>query len=109
MKMDIRIKIRVMMDERGMTTYALAQKSGLSVACITNWQERGYEPSLKALTKISEAFGISLAELFCENDSQMVPIGEDKRCLLNLWERLDEEERNIILSVIHKLLYNKMH
>lgn len=106
--MDIKVRIKELMEERRLTIYALAVKSDLSQACIANWySERKYMPSIEALEKICVGLRISMAELFCDSDSEWLPVKEEKRKLFFRWDRLDAEERELIMRTIDKLIEKK--
>ena len=99
--MDVRQKIKVLMEQKHMTVYALAQKSDLTTACIQNWYSaRNYLPSVDALEKVCGALGITMAELFCEDDQKMMAVNEEQRELLNLWQVLSADKREILLKLI---------
>lgn len=106
--MDIKARIKELMKERGLTIYALAVKSDLSQACIANWySERKYMPSIEALEKICVGLGISMAELFCDRDSEWLPVKAEKRELFFKWDKLDIDERELIMRTIDKLIEKK--
>lgn len=106
--MNVKVKIKSLMKERGLTIYALAQKSDLSQACISNWyNERNYEPSLDALQKICKGLDISLAELFCDENEEMFPVDENTRELLSVWLKLGAAQKQAVIGLINSFLCNK--
>ena len=106
--MDIKTRIKDLMNERGLSIYALAVKSDLSQACIANWySERKYMPSIEALEKVCVGLGITMAELFCDKASELLPVDEDKRALFFKWNILDRTERELIMMTINKFIENK--
>ena len=99
--MDVKAKIKAIMKEKGMTVYALAQKSDLSQACIANWyNERNYEPSLDALQKISNGFGMTLSELFCDDDEEIYPVNQTTKEFLQLLTKLDVRQKEALLNLM---------
>lgn len=84
-----------------MTIYSLAQKSDLTTACIQNWYSaRNYSPSIDALEKVCGALGITMAELFCDDKQEMMVVNNEQRELLNLWQVLSADKREILLKLI---------
>ncbi len=99
--MDIKTKIRELMVARGMTMYSLAQASDLTLSCISNWySKRNYEPSVGALEKVCAALGISMAELFCSEDEEMIPVDQDLRDLFNIWSKLTPAQKDAIFILL---------
>lgn len=99
--MDVRQKIKVLMEQKHMTVYALAQKSDLTTACIQNWYSaRNYSPSIDALEKVCGALGVTMAELFCDDKQEMMVVDNEQRELLNLWQVLSADKREILLKLI---------
>lgn len=60
----VKIKIKELIESKGLSIYELAEKADLTEACIRNWYtKRNYTPSLEAIEKICFALGITEAEL----------------------------------------------
>lgn len=55
--------------ERGWTEYQLAERSGLPQSTISSWYRKDMVPSVPSLEKICNAFGITLSQLFAEDDA----------------------------------------
>lgn len=67
----------------GIDNYKLSQQSDLSQACISNWYtKKKYEPSLSALEKVCIGLGVSMSELFCDENEEMMPVNTETRELL---------------------------
>lgn len=95
--MDIKKKIRDIMDRQGYTIYRLSKATGLSQTSIANWFNKvNNEPSIQALEKVCEVFGITMAELFAEEDTVMLPCKEDFKELYHKWQRLTSVQRNAV-------------
>lgn len=69
--MDIKNRIYQLMELRGWTTYMLAEKAGMTQSTISTMFRSTSVPTIPTLEKICEAFGISLADFFSdEQDSE---------------------------------------
>lgn len=80
--------------ERGWTEYQLAERSGLPQSTISSWYRKDMVPSLE---KICNAFGITLSQLFAENDST-VTLAHSQKILLEKWSKLNKEQQDILLN-----------
>lgn len=88
----MRLRIRELRDERGMTADALAKAIGRSQGFVSLIENGKKNPSPATLLALSHAFGVSVAELFDAGDmnadiAEMVGImrdltPEDRRSLL---------------------------
>jgi transcriptional regulator with XRE-family HTH domain len=66
--LNISQKIRAVRLQQNMTVAQLAKKSGLSKGFISRLENFRINASVKALAKVSEALGMSMSELFSEED-----------------------------------------
>ena len=66
--MDVNERLRKMLDERGLTTYKMAELSGLSHTTLANVFKRNTVPSINTLQAICKGFGITLSQFFAEGD-----------------------------------------
>lgn len=104
--MDILEKIDDMRQERGWSYYMLAQEAGLTQSTVLNMFSRGTQPSIKTLTAICSAFGITLSEFFAEEGDIM---GADKglsgneKELIAMYRNLSEKDKNAVMFLINKL------
>ena len=58
--MDVNERLRKMLEERGLTTYKMAELSGLSHTTLANVFKRNTVPSINTLQAICKGFGITL-------------------------------------------------
>jgi len=99
--MEVKTKIKNMMEAKHLSTYALAQASDLTQTCIANWySKRNYEPSLSALKKVCHALNVSLAQLFCEEDEKIICVDQEFKSIYESWLMLSVEQRRAIKTVI---------
>lgn len=64
-------------------------------------QEEPYS-TIPSLEKICGAFGITLSQLFVEDDSP-VSLTDSQKRLLEAWSRLSEEQQAAIFALIEKI------
>lgn len=103
--MDIKTKIKDLMEAKHLSSYSLAQAAGLSQPCISNWYgKRNYEPSISALEKVCEVLEISMAELFCSDKDTLVPISQEFLIVYENWQKLNSTQKAAIISHIESYL-----
>lgn len=96
---DILGTILQMRTERGWTEYELAARSDLGQGTINAWYCQGRTPKLENLEKICHAFGITMSQLFAEDD-EFGSLTAEQRQLVNLWTRLPDEHRAFVLELL---------
>ena len=99
---DILATITTYREERGWTEYQLEEKSGLPQSTISSWYRKNMIPTIPSLEKICSAFGITLSQLFSE-ENDTVSLTESQKKLLERWSRLTEEQQNVIFALIDKM------
>ena len=102
--MDILSKIETLRREKGWSYYTLALESGLTQSTLTNMFARGTQPSIKTLTALCEAFGISLSEFFSE-DLKIARTAEENEMLAD-YRSLSAEQRNTLRAFLKTLKKN---
>lgn len=85
--------------QRGWTEYELAERSGLPQSTISSWYRKNMVPTLPSLEKICASFGITLAQLFAEQDEPVV-LTPPQRGLLERWSRLSRDQQEALLRLI---------
>ena len=99
---DILSVITAYREERGWTEYQLAEHSGLPQSTISSWYRKNMVPTIPSLEKICTAFGITLSQLFAEEDTP-VSLTDSQKQLLERWSRLSEDQKAIIFALIDKM------
>ncbi len=61
-----------------------------------------HDPTIPSLEKICAAFGITLSQLFAEEDA-LVSLTDSQKQLLERWSRLSEDQKAIIFALIDKM------
>ena len=101
----VKLRIREIIEQRGISIYALAEKADLTEACIRNWYtKRNYTPSLEAVEKICLALEVTETELVRREDEKLIPATLDERNLIKSWLLLDEKQKKLILLQIDAFL-----
>lgn len=98
---DILAEIFRYREERGWSEYQLAEKSGLPQSTISSWYRKKMMPSLSSLEKICSAFGITMSQLFAENEA--VSLTDSQKKLLERWSHLSKEQQEVIFALIDKM------
>ena len=96
--MDVKARIRQLMDERQWTEYRLAIASGLSQSTVANIFNRNTTPSVSTLESICAGFGISLSQLFSENN--MVELTQEQKEMFATWATLTKPQKEALRMLI---------
>ena len=99
---DILATITKHREERGWTEYQLAEHSGLPPSTISSWYRKNLIPTIPSLEKICSAFGITLSQLFAEENTAVSLTASQKK-LLDRWNRLSEDQQNAVFLLIDKM------
>ena len=103
--MDIRVRIDQLRIERGWTRADLAREAGISYTAVKNWyNEKDHMPSLRVIDDICAAFKITKAQLFADVDTDN--LREDQVALLELFEKLSEEQKKSVLGIVKDIIKN---
>ena len=101
--MDVLEKIRKYRIERNWTEYQLAEKSELPQSTISSWYRKNQIPTIPSMGKICNAFGITLAQFFTDDDSENTPLTKKQSDLLHEWNRLNERQKDIVLQLLKEM------
>ena len=96
--MDTQKRIRELMEERGWTDYRLAKEANLSHSTVTNMFDRNNAPTLPTLEAVCQAFGITLAQFFANEDE--ITLTEEQQRLFAKWSTLTERQKQILLELM---------
>ena len=100
--MDILKKIEELKNERDWSVYKLAIESGITTSTISNMFARKTLPSITTLLALCEAFGITIAEFFAEEDFGVV-LNEDENNLLQNYRKLSERNKLAVSELVKTL------
>lgn len=90
-------------EERHWTEYQLAEKSGLTQSTISSWYRKNMLPTIPSLTKICDAFGISISQFFLEDNNQAVLLNERELALLKAASKLNSPQYDSLLHFLEMI------
>lgn len=99
---DILATITKYRQDRGWTEYQLAERSGLPQSTISSWYRKNMIPTVPSLEKICIAFGITLSQLFAEEENT-VSLTDSQKKLLESWSRLTDEQQAAVFTLIDRM------
>lgn len=99
---DILAVITTYRESRGWSEHQLAERSGLPQSTISSWYRKNMVPTIPSLEKICDAFGITLSQLFSEEDAP-VSLTASQKQLLEKWSRLTEDQQAAVFTLIDKM------
>lgn len=97
--MDINKKIEKLRFQRGWSTYELAQEAGITQSTLTSIAKRGNPPKIETLECICEAFGITLAQFFMDDEALEMLNPEEKE-LIYQFRKLPEKKQMALLEFL---------
>ncbi len=99
--MDINKKIEKMRFQRGWSLYELAQEAGITQSTLTSMLKRGNPPKIDTLVCICDAFDITLAQFFTE-DEELERLTPKEKELVLLFRNLPAEKQKSLLDLLKK-------
>ncbi len=103
--MEIFKKIDKLRVAHGWSFYRLSQESGLSQQTFTQWMNGKTMPTIPALSAVCDAFDISLAEFFA--DENIIVATPETKELINNWQLLTKDEKESIMSIVYNYIKKK--
>ncbi len=97
--MDAQKRIKQLMEKRGWTDYRLAKEAKLSHSTVTNMFNRNNAPTLPTLESICEAFGITLAQFFSDDDEPF-KLTDEQQVLFARWSSLTDKQKRLLLDLM---------
>lgn len=101
--MEILDKITKLRLERGWSEYQLAEKSGLTQSTISSWYRKNMLPTIPSLSRICDAFGLTLSQFFLDDEDTTIQITEQQRSLLEYAARLNPKQYSALLEFLKSL------
>lgn len=103
--MSINDRIQNEMTERGWSVYKLSKLSNLSKTAIKSWfKPVPTKPTYASIKRVAKAFGMPVEELISEKKD----IDTQKQNMLELWSRLETDEKETVIAVMKAILnHNK--
>ena len=92
-------RILELCEERNWSTYMLAQKADITHSTLNSSINRDTPPKIETLERICEAFGITLAQFFVE-DEQAEFLTQKEKDLIRLYRSLPTKKQQALLSFL---------
>jgi len=96
--MDVLTKIRNLQGERGWSDYKLAQQAEIPIATLSAIFTRKNTPKLDTLQCICNAFGLTLAQFFLE-DEKIEVLSETEKEMLQVFRKLSPKQQQALVAV----------
>lgn len=88
-------RIEQLCEQKQMSRYRLAQKSGISQSSISTLLNRQSVPTIQTLEKICKGLDMTLAQFFSEDD-ELPNLTEEQKRLLTTWNAMNEQEKALV-------------
>lgn len=100
--MDVRDRIQELCEKKKISFSKLAKAAGLSETTVYDWyNENQRMPTVKVLEDVCLVLEISMSQLFSDIDYK--DLSPDQICLLENFEKLSPENKNVILQLAKNL------
>jgi len=99
--MDVKERIKLLMEEKDWSEYRLAKEAELPQSTISHLFKRNNAPTYPTIEAICRAFGITLAQFFADEGESIVLSPEQREVLL-LWGSLSDEQKQSVKSVMRQ-------
>lgn len=97
--MDIHARITELRKERGWTLSRLAKEACIPETTVYNWfNDKHYTPSRDKIEDVCAAFGISVAQFFCEVELDSLTVNDVQ--LLEIFHTLPEDRQTLAIELL---------
>ena len=100
---NVRDRLKQLMDERDLNMYSLAKRSGLSWNTIKNIFSRSTNPTVTTLSMLCDGLGITLAQFF-EDGNDSAHLTAEQQHLINRWNQLSDREKETVSNMMDVIL-----
>jgi transcriptional regulator with XRE-family HTH domain len=98
----VRQKISTLREKRGWTEWQLGEESGISQSTISAWYAKKRAPNISSLSKVCDAFGITICQFFSD-EGMGAALTEEQNELFEIWITLIKPQRKKLLEFIKSL------
>ena len=88
-------RIEQLCEQKQMSRYRLAQKSGISQSSISTLLNRQSVPTIQTLEKICKGLDMTLAQFFSEDD-ELPNLTDEQKRLLTTWNAMNKQEKALV-------------
>lgn len=99
--MDVKQRLRALVDAKGWTLYRLSKESGVAWSTVRNMFQRNTMPTTPTLEALCNSLGIGMDELFYEDERAQ--LSDEHRSLLAQWDMLSTKDKEIIFAMMKSL------
>lgn len=96
-------RIKELCEKRNKSLYRLSKDTELTQTALGNIIKQKSFPTLDTIEKISSAFHMTVAQ-FLVRDNDSMELTEGQKNLLEMWNELDEDRKDIVVTVTRELL-----
>lgn len=90
-------------EERKITQYELAKRSGLQESSVRNMFQKGTTPTYRTLSAVCRGLGITVPQFFT-GSSFLEKLPPEEKELMSIYLKLDQEDRGRLLSYARKII-----
>lgn len=94
-------KIKKLLNQRNWSVNYLAKRADINYTTLQSWVKGKSVPSIELITKLCNAFDISLSEFFLASQMDFKLLTEQE--LLNEWKLLNSSEQSMFLALLKAL------
>lgn len=99
--MDVKARLKQLMDERGWTIYKVAKEADIPWSTVRNMFKRNTEPSITTLECICRGMGITLPQFF-DTENQM-GLTVEQRQFIQQWNKLNNRDKRLVGELLDAL------
>ncbi|WP_170220308.1 helix-turn-helix domain-containing protein [Paenibacillus anaericanus] len=103
--MNLGERLRAIRKSRDFTLQKIHERSGISIATLSEWENNNRKPTIKSLTRWATSVGIDFWDIFFEYPSEFTPTVEEIDMLV-LFRQLAMKDQEHILAIL-KLMAKK--
>lgn len=96
-------RIKNICKSRNWSVYRLAKESGVAYSSLSNMFKRNTEPTLPTLVSLCKGLNISLSDFFSDNDLEIIPLNDDTKELLTMYNNLSKKSKCLAKTYIKGL------
>ena len=100
--MDILKRLTDERNKRNWSEYQLAKNSDITQSTISTWYRKNMQPSVSSLEKICSGLGITLSQLFSEEEA--VELSKEQKQILERWDALSKKQKEAVINIIDVML-----
>lgn len=103
--MNLGERLRAIRKSKDLTLEKIHERSRISIATLSEWENNNRKPTIKSLTRWASAVGIDFWDIFFEYPSEFTPTSSEIDMLV-LFRQLPTKDQEHILAIL-KLMAKK--